>query len=138
MRITNEKIKYQEIFGIIYYYYHFFLNIFHYSTTHVDSAFRGRTSHRFYFSFPTHLSLKFYKRSDDLPASSIRCLTLCCLPCQNCHALISSSGLFSSLNINMTTLCKQKRICQFSISPTIILRSDVYLAANNIICVIHQ
>lgn len=44
-----------------------------------------------------------------LPASRMRCFTECCLPCQNCHALISSSGLFSSRNISMTTLCKMKK-----------------------------
>lgn len=38
------------------------------------------------------------------PASSMRCLTECCRPCQNCHAFISSSGLFSSRNISITTL----------------------------------
>lgn len=48
-----------------------------------------------------------------LPASRILCLTECCLPCQNCHALISSSGLFSSLNISMTTLWKQKANDEF-------------------------
>uniref|UniRef100_A0A147BPI4 Putative secreted protein n=1 Tax=Ixodes ricinus TaxID=34613 RepID=A0A147BPI4_IXORI len=37
-------------------------------------------------------------------ASSILCLTLCCLLCQNCHALISSSGDFSSRNTSITRL----------------------------------
>lgn len=41
-----------------------------------------------------------------LPASKIRCLTECWRPCQNCHAFISSSGLFSSRNISMTMLWK--------------------------------
>lgn len=43
-----------------------------------------------------------------LPASKILCFTECCRECQNCHAFISSSGLFSSRNISMITLCWRK------------------------------
>lgn len=56
------------------------------------------------YSFSSSLLSLFFA----LPASRIRCLTECCLPCQNCHALISSSGLFSSRNISITTLCCDK------------------------------
>lgn len=44
-----------------------------------------------------------------LPASKILCLTECCRPCQNCQALISSSGLFSSRNISIITLWKRNQ-----------------------------
>ena len=36
-------------------------------------------------------------------ASRILCFTECCLECQNCQALSSSSCVFPSLNINITT-----------------------------------
>ena len=46
------------------------------------------------------------KRMRRLPASSIRCLALCCRPCQNCQALASSSVLFSSRNTSITIVCR--------------------------------
>lgn len=44
-----------------------------------------------------------------LPASRIRCLALCCRPCQNCHAFASSSGLFSSRKTSITIDCCHMR-----------------------------
>jgi hypothetical protein len=54
-------------------------------------------------------------------------LTLCCLPCQNCQALISSSGLFSSRNINITTLWKRKLLQSYLEADKIFGLSSLYL-----------
>lgn len=55
------------------------------------------------------IKIKPEKYLFNLPASKILCFTECCRECQNCHALISSSGLFSSRNISMMTLCEWKQ-----------------------------
>lgn len=100
---------------------------FHSLTFHQSCKKARRKSRKIFFLLPMTVKLH-HKINFNSPASKILCFTECCRECQNCHALISSSGLFSSRNINMMTLCEHKKRYEMKLNDEKSFRKFFFLS----------